>query len=164
MFCPRCHDEYRPGFTRCGTCDVDLVEHESAEPRVGRAAPAMPPAALPVRFVDFCGFFALDEARAARDQLRTLRIPSEIAVRESPEADASAGLREEYWLRVDAQRLPEVAQALREITQSLVVEGQAGENGSHDEDEESGFECGACGHTVSDEASACPNCGARFEG
>lgn len=25
MFCPQCRAEYRPGFTRCGDCDVDLV-------------------------------------------------------------------------------------------------------------------------------------------
>ena len=26
MFCPECKTEYRPGFTRCSDCDVDLVE------------------------------------------------------------------------------------------------------------------------------------------
>ena len=26
MFCPECQVEYRPGFTRCSDCDVDLVE------------------------------------------------------------------------------------------------------------------------------------------
>jgi hypothetical protein len=25
MFCPDCESEYRPGFTRCSDCDVDLV-------------------------------------------------------------------------------------------------------------------------------------------
>ena len=25
MFCPKCGDEYRPGFTRCADCDTDLV-------------------------------------------------------------------------------------------------------------------------------------------
>jgi hypothetical protein len=25
MFCPRCNAEYRPGFTRCADCDVELV-------------------------------------------------------------------------------------------------------------------------------------------
>jgi len=37
VFCPKCGDEYRPGFTRCTQCDVDLVENppaniEDAEP------------------------------------------------------------------------------------------------------------------------------------
>jgi hypothetical protein len=26
MFCPECRAEYRPGFTRCVDCDVDLVQ------------------------------------------------------------------------------------------------------------------------------------------
>jgi hypothetical protein len=30
MFCPECRAEYRPGFTRCSDCDVDLV-HEIPE-------------------------------------------------------------------------------------------------------------------------------------
>jgi hypothetical protein len=30
-FCPSCHCEYRPGFTRCSDCDVDLVESLSEE-------------------------------------------------------------------------------------------------------------------------------------
>jgi hypothetical protein len=30
MFCPECRAEYRPGFTRCSDCDVDLV-HELPE-------------------------------------------------------------------------------------------------------------------------------------
>jgi hypothetical protein len=25
MYCPECKSEYRPGFTHCSTCDVDLV-------------------------------------------------------------------------------------------------------------------------------------------
>lgn len=37
MFCPECRAEYRPGFTRCSDCDVDLV-HEIPEQdtRVGK--------------------------------------------------------------------------------------------------------------------------------
>lgn len=26
-FCPECHDEYRPGFTHCVDCGVELVEY-----------------------------------------------------------------------------------------------------------------------------------------
>jgi hypothetical protein len=26
MLCPKCRAEYRPGFTRCSDCDVELVE------------------------------------------------------------------------------------------------------------------------------------------
>ena len=30
-FCPKCKCEYRPGFLRCDTCDVELVEALSEE-------------------------------------------------------------------------------------------------------------------------------------
>src|SRR5262249_4698843 len=26
MFCPQCKAEYQPGYTRCGDCDVELVD------------------------------------------------------------------------------------------------------------------------------------------
>jgi hypothetical protein len=40
MYCPNCGIEYRPGFTHCNDCDVDLVdkllsENESAEGEAG---------------------------------------------------------------------------------------------------------------------------------
>jgi hypothetical protein len=39
MFCPECRTEYRPGFTRCSDCDVDLVHElpgKSSEAKVER--------------------------------------------------------------------------------------------------------------------------------
>jgi hypothetical protein len=27
VFCPRCRDEYRPGFTHCAECGAELVDH-----------------------------------------------------------------------------------------------------------------------------------------
>lgn len=39
MWCPSCGAEYRPGFTRCPDCDVDLVSEPPPEPEpaaVGR--------------------------------------------------------------------------------------------------------------------------------
>src|SRR5713101_2557934 len=32
MFCPECKAEYRPGFTRCADCDVDLVDQLPTAP------------------------------------------------------------------------------------------------------------------------------------
>ena len=38
MYCPECRAEYRPGFTRCSDCDVDLVhELRKLDRRVPRA-------------------------------------------------------------------------------------------------------------------------------
>ncbi len=33
MFCPQCEAEYRPGFTRCADCGVDLVDRLPEAPR-----------------------------------------------------------------------------------------------------------------------------------
>ena len=54
MFCPQCHAEYRPGFSRCNDCEVDLVDElpaESAaaadgEDRLERLPPIHQPALL----------------------------------------------------------------------------------------------------------------------
>jgi Putative prokaryotic signal transducing protein len=32
MFCPKCGDEFQPGYTRCVDCDSDLVEKLPDEP------------------------------------------------------------------------------------------------------------------------------------
>lgn len=32
MFCPRCRAEYRPGFTRCADCGVELVDRLPPDP------------------------------------------------------------------------------------------------------------------------------------
>jgi hypothetical protein len=37
MFCPECRAEYRPGFTRCADCDVDLVQELHAESSEAKA-------------------------------------------------------------------------------------------------------------------------------
>src|SRR5215475_13258949 len=34
MYCPNCKAEYRPGFTHCYDCDVDLVEELSVDERL----------------------------------------------------------------------------------------------------------------------------------
>jgi hypothetical protein len=39
MFCPNCGIEYRPGFTHCNDCDVDLVEELPGENGTGEEVP-----------------------------------------------------------------------------------------------------------------------------
>lgn len=47
MFCPQCRVEYRPGFTRCSDCEVDLVselsESDARAPRHKRDWASMLP-------------------------------------------------------------------------------------------------------------------------
>ena len=39
MFCPQCKAEYRPGFSRCSDCEVDLVDHLPVESYRSTLAP-----------------------------------------------------------------------------------------------------------------------------
>lgn len=146
MFCPSCKDEFRAGFTRCASCNVDLVHDLSSV----KAKAAPEPPVVPRRLVDYCGFFSMQEARHARDQLRQHRIHSEIVVREPPEVDWDAPAREEFWLRVDRSQYRQISAILGEVPE---------ETGSSTET----FSCSDCGHSVSKDELFCPQCGARFE-
>jgi hypothetical protein len=42
LYCPRCREEYRAGFSRCVDCDVALVDHLPAPNDPGRWAPRDP--------------------------------------------------------------------------------------------------------------------------
>jgi hypothetical protein len=59
MFCPQCNVEYRPGFTRCSDCGVDLVQDPPHFALAG-ASPAEPgdPEEDP-----FCSFWKGQDAR-----------------------------------------------------------------------------------------------------
>jgi hypothetical protein len=158
MFCPKCKDEYRPGFTRCATCSVDLVDDLSAvqaAPGTEGEAPVGAGRAKrgPVSLAEYCGFTSLDEARRARDLLRGEGIPWEIAISESPESSPGGPTVEEYWLRVERSSIKQVMQLLGYDEAEAAAEVE--------EDELSA--CGACGNSVTADEKFCPNCGATFE-
>ena len=147
MFCPVCRDEYRPGFTRCGTCEVTLVETlEAVAPR--RTAPVVSEVAAEEATANFCGFLTLEEARDARDKLRAAKLPAEILIRDAPKT-ADAPVHEEFWLRVR----PADFRAVVALIGFEPVE-------AHGEDT---FACSACGATVHASDEACPGCGLGFE-
>jgi hypothetical protein len=143
MYCPVCKDEFRSGFTRCANCDVDLVEDLSAAPK--KPEPSRSDAARPalVPMVDYCGFFSLDDARGAREQLREQGISSEITIRDAP-----GSTEEEYWLRVEPANL---IRARATLGVDEVAE------------EDQSFLCADCGKEVAAHEEQCPGCGARFD-
>ena len=60
MFCPQCNAEYRPGFTRCADCGVDLVNDPPEYALAGQPSAADPgdPNEDP-----FCSFWKGEDAR-----------------------------------------------------------------------------------------------------
>ena len=150
MFCPKCQDEFRLGFTRCARCNVDLVDDLAAVKQEASTVAREP--AMAVRFAEYCGYLSLEEARQARDQLRRERIRYEIVLREPPEAAWDEPAQEEYWLRVDASQAKRVTQILGDVPTA-----------TDDTKEDDSFACGDCGQQVAAEEVFCPKCGARFD-
>jgi hypothetical protein len=149
MFCPVCRDEYRPGFTRCATCDVALVEApDAAAPR--KPAPILAEVAAEEATTNFCGFLTLDEARHARDKVRDARLTAEILIKDVPGTAAEASVQEEFWLRVRPRDF-------------RAIVGLIGFEPVETADVDGAFGCSACGATVHASDDACPGCGLRFE-
>jgi len=149
MHCPVCRDEYRPGFTRCATCDVDLVASLDAKPEE-KPAPVLGEVAAEEATVNFCGFLSLDEARAARDKVRATSRRAEILICEGPESRPGEAMQEEYWLRVPPHDFRAVA-SLIGFEPHVATEG------------DDSFACSACGATVQASDERCPGCGLGFE-
>lgn len=154
MFCPVCRDEYRRGFTRCATCDVELVESlDAAPPEPEAPRPLVTEVAAQESTVNFCGYLTLEEAREARDKVRARKMRAEILVCEPPGTDLSGPVeKEEYWLRVTPREFRAVADLLGYAAQAQ--EAAAEET----------FNCSACGAVVASSDTECPGCGLSFEG
>jgi hypothetical protein len=148
MFCPVCRDEYRPGFTRCATCDVDLVESLVASP-ARKPAPVVAEVAAEEATANFCGFLSLEEARQARDKVRDSGMTAEILIRDAPGGTRERPAQEEYWLRVRPRDF-------------RAVVGLVGFEPAHADLDEDSFTCSACGATVRGSDEACPGCGLGF--
>ena len=149
MFCPNCSCEFRPGYTRCVSCDLELVKDLSEVEADDIGAPEPLPVA--VQFAEICGFLDLDEARKARDRLHHAKIESELVIRLSPDTSAPDVVLEEFWLRADARQVRQV-QALLDGSPPAPV----------DDAPSAGFKCSNCKRPVNKEESFCANCGTRF--
>jgi hypothetical protein len=148
MYCPSCKSEFREGFTRCGSCEVDLVHEIPPEESPASAPKNVAPGLL----LDYCGFLSLEDAREARDRLRRERLPSEIVIRDLAGEDPAAPAKEEYWIRVPSKGF----RAVDAILGEGATEGDGSEPGES-------VACSECGQAVGTEESFCPHCGAKFD-
>jgi hypothetical protein len=148
MYCPVCKCEFREGFTRCDSCDVDLV------PELGPEKPAAASRALRGSLVDYCGFLSLGDAREARDRLRRERVQSEIVIRDLAGEDPWSPAKEEYWIRVPSD-------AVRAVT-TILGDGLDEEPAAGSDSDEAAA-CSECNQLVSAEEAFCPHCGAKFD-
>src|SRR5215468_2570998 len=68
MICPQCNTEYRPGFTRCSDCGLDLIEEPPHYALAGKppADPGNPNEDL------FCSFWKGQDARVLAELCEVL--------------------------------------------------------------------------------------------
>lgn len=156
MYCPVCRCEYRAGFTRCASCDEELVEALEPETTEGGFESGRL-LTDPGPMMDFCGFVTLEDAREARDSVWNRGMPAEIAIRPVPGCLPGSAIREEYWLRIGRKTFQMVADLLGYDT------AESGPGTGPEASAANGLRCSDCGQPVAAQETFCPACGARFE-
>jgi hypothetical protein len=148
-FCPECRAEYRPGFTRCASCDVDLVESlpefaPLTEEEMRKALEGKELVAITSGYID--------AVLEMRDQLAGMRILS--LVEEAEKAPPQPGLPRRVKLMVAKDSLEAAAACMGETFRSMVAQ-----EGLKPNAEITYERCPACNSPVPPDAEECPECG-----
>lgn len=148
-FCPVCLSEFREGFTRCNSCDVDLVDHLEQEMELSEDNIR---AALEGKELVLVTRGELEVVKETRDLLSSKRIASIVV--DDEEAKVPAGAPPRVMLAVSKDDVEAAAKILGEKFQQMVAE-----EGQEVSNELSYDTCPACGTKVPENAEECPECG-----
>ena len=127
-FCPNCREEYRPGFTRCKDCDVELVEslpEEMPEERGGAGS----------ELVELAVFNDIPEAEMIKELLEDNGIVTMLRGEADPIGVASGA--EPSTLLVSRADLPQARRIYEEYFAGEQGEEESGQEGD-DQDEQGG--------------------------
>lgn len=165
MFCPGCGAEYRPEFTRCASCDVDLVQElrQTAKMDPSELSDSVPvglssssqvgrPVEVSGRIVDLMRVFPLDQAAELRRVLDEHGIPQLVVPVDGVDFPDQ---RPRFEVRVRRHEGLRAEELLREAWRAMVDREGAGMDVGLDDPER----CPACGAHVSLDAEECPDCG-----
>jgi len=113
MYCPLCRSEYRPGFTRCADCDVELVETLPEEPGVEPPEPDLE--------VAWCGGDPVAYGRVC-DALQNAAIEfTEVATHDHMVFGMGMP-RPRYEIRVRRTDLARAVEIVRDIRETIALE------------------------------------------
>jgi uncharacterized protein YbaR (Trm112 family) len=147
-FCPECLAEYREGFTRCSTCEVDLVDQlpeplDLSEEAIRQALEGQD--LVPVTRG------TLDVVKETQGLLSNRRIASLIV--DDEDAPVQPGMPKRVLLVVGKDDLEAAAGVLGQSFQDMLSEeGLQGPDLQYDK-------CPACGHALAVDQEECPECG-----
>jgi len=147
-YCPQCLSEYRPGFTRCASCDVALVE--SLPPEMDLSEQSIKEALAGKHLVAITrGELAV--IKETRSLLARRHIPS-LMIKDEDSCATCGPPR--LLLLVTEQDASRAAQVLEEQFRNMLAqeEGQPVIPADHET-------CPACGARVAEEQEECPECG-----
>jgi len=148
-FCPVCLCEYREGFTRCNTCDVELVDH--LEEEMDLSEESIQKALEGSELVSITRG-ELEVVKETRDLLSSRRVASLIV--DDDKTKTPPGMPPRVSLVVSKDDVEKAAKILGDKFQSMVEEeGHAGNK------ELSYDTCPGCGAKVAETAEECPECG-----
>ena len=165
MFCPSCGAEYRPGFTQCAHCMIDLVEElpQRATMDMSELGDSVPvglssssevgrPIEIDGRIVDLMRLFTLDQATEVRDVLANHGIGQLLIPVEDLGFPDQRPRFEVRVRRSDGERAEDL---LREVWRSMVeAEGTSPDAGLGNPEQ-----CPACSAHIPLDAEECPECG-----
>lgn len=157
LVCPRCQSEYVSGITRCGACQVDLVDPAAASEN---AVDDNPREALKETEKAFLPARTLDSARELERDLLEAGILCYVHATQSEGALMSAGSIQ-YAVAFAQEDIPIVKELLEGRVRGLLEqEGLAALSVQVVDLEAAEVTCPACGHIAPlDDEGACADCG-----
>jgi hypothetical protein len=161
-FCPECRAEYRKGFDRCPSCDVDLVEEADLSEMMTDEeviASMAEEDLVPIRRG------SIEGCREIQAKLLEQRIPA--AIHEAQDEVSEAGhfrILQVVVRKDDAEQAVEVLEGdwVRDALQEGLLDDMESVRGKVAEDVDDGDAepaCPACGCTKPLKKGRCPDCG-----
>jgi hypothetical protein len=159
VICPRCGSEYRKGFTRCGSCDVDLVDENAAEAARARAGdPREKLAGVPTVVIPQASLAA---AKELERNVKEAGIVCYVTAAQEEEGAIGSAAAVMYGVALAEADVDRARAHMRgRFEAALVKEGFGALQTEAIEIVEGGdVTCPACGHTGPLVENACGDCG-----